>query len=155
MENNKYQEGKIYKIVCNITNEIYYGSTIQKYLGDRLASHKFNMNCISRNIINRGDYKIELIKNYPCNSRYELEEEEKKYIKNNTCINITIPHRTKKEWREDNKEEITKQNKIYYEEHKKEIQDYKKNWAEDNKEEISKKKKSITKIIRTKLIKNN
>ena len=37
---NKYQEGKIYKIVCNITGEVYYGSTIEKYLSSRLAKHK-------------------------------------------------------------------------------------------------------------------
>ena len=80
MENNKYQEGKIYKIVCNITNEIYYGSTIQT-LEKRLISHKTRKSCVSRNIINRDNYKIELIKDYPCNSRYELEKEEGKYIR--------------------------------------------------------------------------
>jgi hypothetical protein len=29
MEDNKYQEGKIYKIVCNITGEVYIGSTLK------------------------------------------------------------------------------------------------------------------------------
>ena len=29
MENNKYVNGKIYRIVCNITGEQYIGSTIQ------------------------------------------------------------------------------------------------------------------------------
>ena len=99
MENEydpRYQEGKIYKIVCNITGEVYIGSTIEKYLCDRLGTHKGHKDCVSRNIINRGDYKIELIKDYPCNSKKELEEEEGKYIRNNTCINIKIPHRTKK-----------------------------------------------------------
>ena len=59
---NKYQEGKIYKIVCNITNEVYIGSTIER-LEERLSIHKTakRKNCMSRNIINRGDYKIELI----------------------------------------------------------------------------------------------
>jgi hypothetical protein len=106
MENNKYQRGKIYKIVCNITGEVYYGSTIDERLNDRLSLHKKDKTCISRNIINGGDYKMELIKNYPCNSKYELQEEERKYILENECINIKIPNRTQKEWYEDNKDRI-------------------------------------------------
>lgn len=132
---NKYQEGKIYKIVCNITGEIYYGSTI-KTLEERLRLHKQNKNCVSRNIINRGDYKIELIKDYPCDSKYELVEEESKYIRENKCINFIIPHRTQKQYIEDNKEKIAQQMKEYNEKHKKEIQDCKKKWKENNKEEI-------------------
>jgi hypothetical protein len=94
MENNKYQQGKIYKIVCNITNEIYIGSTTEE-LKRRLAKHKQpKRSQISRQIIERGNYKIELIKDYPCNSRWELEEEERKYILENKCINKSIPHRT-------------------------------------------------------------
>lgn len=104
---NKYKNGKIYKIVCNIKSETYYGSTIQT-LRKRLIQHKTNkkIKCVSRNIIDRGDYKMELIKDYPCNSRYELEEEEKKYIIENECINVKIPHRTQKEYKEDNKDKI-------------------------------------------------
>lgn len=113
---NKYKNGKIYKIVCNIKSETYYGSTIQT-LRKRLIQHKTNkkINCVSRNIIDRGDYKMELIKDYPCNSRYELEEEEKKYIIENECINVKIPHRTQKEYKEDNKDKIKQQMKEYYE----------------------------------------
>ena len=123
MENEydpKYQEGKIYKIVCNITGEVYYGSTISK-LSKRINIHKNLKDCVSRNIINRGDYKIELIKDYPCNSQYELEEEEGKYIRENECINKQIPGRTKKEHYEDNKIEIVEKNKQYRDLHKEEI----------------------------------
>jgi len=123
---NKYQEGKIYKIVCNITGEIYIGSTINKYLSNRILNHKYNPTSVSRNIIERGDYKIELIKNYPCNSKKELEEEESKYIRENECINIVIPNRTKKEWYEDNKKKLLEKQKKY---------------TEDNREEINKKQK--------------
>jgi len=35
-----YSQGKIYKIVCNITNEVYFGSTKEKYLSRRLSRHK-------------------------------------------------------------------------------------------------------------------
>jgi hypothetical protein len=126
---NKYQEGKIYKIVCNVSGEEYYGSTIEK-LYKRLSKHKNDKRCLSRNIINRGDYKIELIKNYPCSSKKELEEEESKYIRENKCINIKIPNRTKQEYREDNSEFF----KNYY------IK-YRKQYYENNKQELNKKAK--------------
>ena len=102
---NKYQNGKIYKIHCNITNEDYYGSTIVT-LPQRLAKHKYNKKCMSNKIIERGDYEIILIKIYPCNNVYELEEEEKKYILENECINNNIPHRTKNEYREEFKSKL-------------------------------------------------
>ena len=37
---NKYQNAKIYKIVCNITNKIYIGSTCEPKLSRRLAGHR-------------------------------------------------------------------------------------------------------------------
>ena len=122
---NKYQEGKIYKIVCNITGEVYIGSTIDT-LQERLRKHTTNDFSVSRYIIERGDYKIEHIKDYPCNSKKELEEEESKYIRNNKCINVVIPNRTKKEWTEDNKEKVKQ---------------YKQKYKEKNREQTNKKQK--------------
>ena len=43
MENNKYQLGKIYKIVSSQTDKIYIGSTCQKYLCNRMNNHKQNL----------------------------------------------------------------------------------------------------------------
>jgi len=83
---NKYQNGKIYKIHCNITNEIYIGSTYDT-LEERLRKHLCFEDCISREIINRGQYKIELIKDYPCNNKEELLWEERRHLENNICIN--------------------------------------------------------------------
>jgi len=106
---NKYENGKIYKIVCNITNEIYIGSTIEN-LTRRLKRHMSKKDCLSKNIIERGDYKIELIRNYPCNNRIELLWEERRHIDNNNCINTERPITTKEEqieyrknWRKENK----------------------------------------------------
>ena len=102
---NKYSRGKIYKLIDNTNGNIYIGSTIRD-LNKRLNEHRRPCRNISREIIKNGDYKIELIKNYPCNNKFELEEEEAKYIRENKCINITIPHRTKKEWTETTKEKL-------------------------------------------------
>lgn len=117
---NKYNNGKIYKIVDNTNNNVYYGSTIET-LGERLSVHKYNKNCRSRLIINNGDYDIILIENYPCESKEQLETRERHYIENNKCINKNIPGRNMKEWREDNKDNIRK---------------YHKEWREDNKEKL-------------------
>jgi hypothetical protein len=37
---NRYRNGKIYKIVCNITGLTYYGSTCEPTLARRLAKHR-------------------------------------------------------------------------------------------------------------------
>lgn len=46
MEKNdkRYENGKIYKIVCDTTGQVYIGSTIRKRLCDRLAKHKSEYN---------------------------------------------------------------------------------------------------------------
>jgi hypothetical protein len=115
-----YENGKIYKILCKITNEIYIGST-KNTLEERLRLHIYDTHCKSKQIIDRGDYDMILIKDYPCNSKEELEEEEKKYILENDCINVKIPHRTKAEWYIDNKKKVLEQQKQYREEYREEI----------------------------------
>jgi len=120
---NKYQNGKIYKLFCNESNLVYYGSTTQS-LNDRLCQHRTNKKgtCISKIMINP---QIELLEDFPCNTKKELEVRERFYIENNECINMKIPGRTNKEWIDDNKE-IFKQKR-------KEVN---KNYREKNKEII-------------------
>jgi hypothetical protein len=107
----RYVNGKIYKIVCNETNEVYYGSTILS-LKDRIIKHKCSLKCESRQIINRNNYYYELIEDYSCNNRKELETRERWYIENNKCINKIIPTRTLKEYYQENKEKILEKKKI-------------------------------------------
>ena len=126
MENNKYQKGKIYKLVCESTGLIYIGSTIQS-LNDRLRGHKNDYICFKKGtnkrycysykVLENNNYKIELIKNYPCESKKELEREEGKYQQIITCCNKLVAGRTKieymKEYREKNKDRIKEQKKEY------------------------------------------
>lgn len=87
-----YTLGKVYKIVCNVSGEIYIGSTTQPTLAMRLATHKQQTNtCKSKQIIARGDYSIILIENFPCNNRDELHSRERHYIDTNCCINKKKP----------------------------------------------------------------
>ena len=145
-----YQKAKIYKIY-SVSNEelVYYGSTT-KTLTTRLANHVYDYNnnkicCNSKLIFDAGDYKIELVENYPCVNKQQLNKKEAEYIRNNVCVNKTIPDRTRKEWYEkyykNNKEYIAEQKKIYYENNKEKIAERDKEYYENNKEVIAEKKK--------------
>ena len=98
--------GKIYKLVCNITGDTYYGSTTQS-LKERLSKHKSKykrylngkINYItSFKIIENGNYKICLVEDYKCLNRKQLESIEGIYIKYNKCINKNIAGRTPNEY---------------------------------------------------------
>ena len=110
-----YNQSKIYRIECNITNEVYYGSTTQKYLCDRLSSHKYDRKCSAINIIDRGNFTCKIIEEFNCNSKQELKERESYYIRNNLCINKQVPGRTQEEWYQDNREKMKQKSKDYRE----------------------------------------
>ena len=122
---SKYQNGKIYKIVCNETGKIYIGSTISP-LNTRLSIHKSHYKrylqaktnyTTSFEIIENNNYHIELICDYPCSCKKELETMEGKYIREMECINNHIPCRAKKEYMkqyyEQNRDKILQQKKEY------------------------------------------
>lgn len=106
-----YYLGKIYKIVSPSTNLMYIGSTTQT-LDKRFSNHiccYYNRNSVkSCEIIKFNDAYIELIEEYPCNTKKELELREAYYIKQNRnqCVNKTIPRRTKRQYWLDNKADI-------------------------------------------------
>ena len=110
--NTNYQNGKIYKIVDNVSDMVYVGSTC-KTLQHRLKQHeaayksfkagKFPNNVTVFKILENADYKIELIENYPCTNKQELNIREGKIIKQfkNDKINIVnknIAGQTPKEY---------------------------------------------------------
>lgn len=139
-----YANGKIYKIVCNITGEQYIGATTQN-LSQRLTGHVRRKNtdkCYkSKDIILRGDYQIILIENYSCNSREELERKEREHIESNICVNKVIPTRTREEYFETNKEELLLRSKEWYETNKESHLLKGKEYRETHKEEINLQKK--------------
>jgi hypothetical protein len=57
MENNKYHNSKIYKLISNHTDKIYIGSTFQKYLSVRKAGHKAHYELFKKN---NGNYFLSL-----------------------------------------------------------------------------------------------
>jgi hypothetical protein len=149
-----YQNGKIYKIVCNITGLIYIGSTAEKYLSNRLAKHRTNYKdylngkfhyITSFKILENNNYEIILLETYPCNNKYELEARERFYIEICNCANKCIPNRTKKEWYEDNKNYIIEKTKQYQKDNKDYYKQYQKQYREDNKDKIKQYKKEYNK----------
>ena len=132
-----YQNSKIYKIY-SVSNEelVYFGSTTQR-LSQRKAEHikdskKEHYNGSSKIIINNGDWKMELIQDYPCLNRLELETLEGEYIKNNKCINLMIPARTKKQYRDANIDKIRENQKKW----RVNNPDYMKNWRANKKNNL-------------------
>lgn len=136
----KYDNGKIYKLIDNTNGNIYIGSTVQP-LYKRKSQHKAvgNNKCVSKFIIDNGDYDIILIENYPCKSKEELLMRERYYIDNTDCINKNIPGRSGAEWYQDNKERILEKakNKVKTDDRK----EYEKDYALQNKDIINKKSK--------------
>ncbi len=143
---NKYENGKIYKLVCNITNKIYYGSTIQP-LHKRLYEHKSHYKkylidnkkyITSFEILKEGNFDIILVELVNCSCKIELRKKERYYIDNNECVNKCIPTRTIKEYQNDNKDNISIYKKEYRETHKDIINEKDKNYRETHKEDIKK-----------------
>jgi hypothetical protein len=145
-----YQNGKIYKIEAlnGEEGDVYIGSTCKQYLSQRMDKHremyrywkKGNKGCNMTSYILFEKYGIEnciivLIETSPCNKRDELFSREAYHIKSMKCVNKSIPLRTGKEYREDNKDKICDYKKEYYEENKEKISDEQKEYYENNREE--------------------
>ena len=135
---NKYTNGKIYRLVCNITGLNYYGSTVQP-LHKRKYEHKQNYELYMKNknkegnkyklttsskIIEGDNYDIILVEDFPCENKKQLETRERYFIENNDCVNKIIPRRTIKEWYADNKEYKLKCMKEYRDMNKDKIKEY-------------------------------
>ena len=102
----------------------------------------------SINILQYESAKIELVENYPCDSKEQLIQREGFYIRNNDCVNKYIPDRTIKEWNEDNKDKIKEYSKEWRELNKEYKKEQQKEYYQKNKELINKQKKEYGKQYR-------
>ena len=95
---NIYNNSKIYKLINNISDLFYIGSTTKK-LSQRLLVHKsLSNNTMSKTLFsNDAIVSIVLLENYPCNNKNELKLKEIEYIKRDYtyngsgCLNKNIP----------------------------------------------------------------
>tara|TARA_R110000744_G_C19003536_1_gene522111 strand:+ start:52 stop:480 length:429 start_codon:yes stop_codon:yes gene_type:complete len=124
-----YSKGKIYKIIDESNNDNYYGSTIQ-ILEDRFRTHGM----FSGYNKSKKKCKIELVENYPCESKRELEKREQYYIDTYDCINksdaVCNPEKRRKQIRECNAKRLVEL-RVYKNDWHTERQRYEKTWGGD------------------------
>lgn len=101
---NPYKNGKIYRIVCNQSGKCYIGSTC-KPLEYRLSQHVNAFNAYmkkcayglegsfvsSYKTLYAGDFRIELLEPFPCESHDALLRREREFIETTECVNMRRP----------------------------------------------------------------
>ena len=139
-----YTKGKIYTIRCRTDDTlIYVGSTIQplsvRFGGHKVKSNnaKYQNNLLYRNINHNWDnWYIELYEENSCENKEQLGKREGEVIRLIGTLNSAIAGRTRKEWRYDNKDKISEQQKQLYEANKEKRLIYQKQYY-NNKKKIT------------------
>ena len=134
-------KGFVYKLWSTQTDNIYIGSTKQKYLCWRLAQHKKYLEqkkyCSSVEIVKYSDVKIESLEIVEFNHIQELRAKEGEWIRKSNCINKQIPGRTPQEYIETHKDEKAEYDKKYREIHKQKLAEKKKEYREIHKQKLA------------------
>jgi hypothetical protein len=99
-----YKLGKIY-MIYSIENpeDRYYGSTTQP-LSKRFYGHTKENTSTSKLLFEKygvDGCKIELVEDFPCETKEQLCAREGHYIRTNICVNKKISGRTSKETRQE------------------------------------------------------
>jgi hypothetical protein len=141
VEINKYQNSKIYRIINDENDEVYVGSTYNM-LCRRMEKHRSHRFQYAHrplyklmNEIGIAKFHIELIEEYPCDNKEQLRKREGHFIRGMGTLNMVIEERTKKEYKETNKDKIEYMAK-YREEKKDQILAKTKEYRENHKDEI-------------------
>ena len=111
-----YSKGKIYKIFNTVDDDIYVGSTVEP-LAKRMTKHKYSAKkkCYNSSLLTKmseygfGNFFIELIEEYPCNTQIELLAREGHWIREMGTLNKVINGRTPHDWYVNNLDKIRDQ----------------------------------------------
>jgi hypothetical protein len=153
-----YKNGKIYAIKSNETKDVYIGSTCST-LEKRMSSHKADYkrklrgetfrSTTSENVLKYSDVCIELIENFPCETKKQLLDREGEIIKNTpNCINTQVQGRTMAQYRIDNVEKLKQQQMEYRERNKEILKDRFNKWySSDGAKEYYEKQKVKRNVI--------
>ena len=149
---NKYQNGKIYQLVDIGYTMCYIGSTYVP-LSRRMCRHRAHYTAFKnhKNNANRmtsyesfdkfgvENCKIELLENYPCNSKEELLAREGYWIRNTQCVNKLVQGRTQAEymqgWADSNKDKLREYKKAWHLSNLQDIREKSKKYREEHHEE--------------------
>lgn len=149
-----YSKGKIYRIKSIEGDAEYIGSTTRE-LKLRYDNHKSAFGlflkgsstkyCYSYEVLKYDDHVVELIEEYPCDTKKLLREREGYYIRISKTEGINVGQhiagRSIREWIDDNYGLQSEKWRQYREKHKDEISVKNKSYREKNKTEINKKRK--------------
>ena len=133
-----YKKSKVYKLVNNLNDNFYIGSTVQP-LHKRMGEHRSKHNkCMSKNLgIDIKECKIILIEAFECENKQELLKKEREYFDKyklefkDTFINKVKPFLYQEEKNNYNKEYSTTNKRL----------EYIKQYNQDNKEKHREKSK--------------
>jgi len=126
-----YSKSKIYRVYCG--DDEYIGSTTRP-LSERMNEHRMMPRNTSVRVLfeKHGveNCNIELIEDYPCERKEQLNRREGEIQRERNCVNKQVAGRTMKEWYLENRERIVSQqaeyNKINSEKRKKYMVEYRK-----------------------------
>ena len=144
-----YDKAKIYQIVNDITDDIYICSTCQP-LSKRMAEHRTSMRSKrdshiklyqKMSEIGVEHFRIELIKECPCENIEQLRAIEGKYIRDLGTLNSQVAGRTMSEYCKEFKERYYPQKQIYRENNRKSLNEKNKVYYDSKREEINIKNK--------------
>ena len=126
-----YQNGKVYKLVAG--GMTYVGSTTLP-LSRRKEGHKTGWKqwkagkkrkTSSYDLFESGEpVDIVLLEDVPCERREQLHARERHWIETLDCVNLRVPGRTMKEYREANRDKILEGKKRYLEANRDKIKEY-------------------------------
>ena len=142
-----FSKGMIYRIVCNITGDVYIGSSVQT-CAQRLSQHKSKYKIWLDNnkeyitvfkIIAKDDYKIVLVETYPCKNNDELHSREQHWIEQTECVNKIRAHTTEEQLKCFN----TQWSKTWYENNKEYVKECGNKYRQKNSERISERNKQV------------
>ena len=146
-----YQKTKIYKIWSPNSEKVYVGATTQT-LAQRMGKHrKLTSNLSSKIIIDLGDAKIELIQEFPCNNKMESDKKEGEYIRSLNCVNKQIAGRSMKEYRNDNRDKLNAEAKVYNINNKVKVSKKKQEYRKNNVKKVKEQEKLIRESNKEKL----
>ena len=109
-----YSHGKIYK-VCSDNSDLEYIGSTKRHLSRRMAAHRQDYRryligigpyMSSFEVMRHGSAYVELVEDYPCETKLELVRREGEIIMSTICVNKNIAGRTQQEWYQANKQRI-------------------------------------------------
>ena len=162
-----YSNTIIYKLVCNdvAITDVYVGHTTD--FTNRKRGHKSK--CNNENGIYYNTYVYQFIREnggwenwsmleickLSCVDKQDALRNERKYIEElKATLNKVVPTRTRQEYYEQNREQITEQRKEYRDQNREQIAEQKQEYYNQNQEQLAEKNKEYYEQNRVKLLEN-